>query len=153
MGDGVRTLIDIRSGAAQRGLSLIEVLVAVVIISLGLLGMAGLQASSLRGSQSAVYRAQAAQLAADMAERMRANLTVAKEYEIAIGDPVPSGTEVKNLDRAEWLARLATLPSGTGSIQIDDATQLVAISVQWDDSRAGGSTAAQYTLVTRVRNN
>lgn len=143
----------IRSGAAQRGLSLIEVLVAVVIISLGMLGMAGLQASSLRGSQSAVYRAQAAQFAADMAERMRGNLGAAKEYEIAIGDAVPAGTEVKNLDRADWLARLATLPGGTGAIQIDDATNLVSISVQWDDSRAGGSSTATYTLVTRVWSN
>jgi type IV pilus assembly protein PilV len=132
---------------------MIEVLVAIVIISLGLLGMAGLQASSLRGSQSSVYRAQAVQFAADMAERMRGNLGAARNYAIAIGDPVPSGTSVTDLDRADWLARLATLPGGTGSIAIDEPNNLVSISVQWDDSRAGGSSTATYTLVTRVWNN
>src|SRR5215510_11075504 len=68
----------------QRGLSMIEVLVAIVIISLGLLGMAGLQASGLRTSQSAFYRAQAAQFANDMAERMRANLGDARNYTLAM---------------------------------------------------------------------
>jgi type IV pilus assembly protein PilV len=139
--------------AAQRGLSMIEVLVAIVIISLGLLGMAGLQASSLRGSQGAVYRAQAVQYASDMAERMRGNLGDARNYQIAMGDPVPSGTSVTDRDRAEWLVRLATLPGGTGSIAIDEPNNLVSISVQWDDSRAGGSSTATYTLVTRVWNN
>ncbi len=139
--------------ATQRGLSMIEVLVAIVIISLGLLGMAGLQASSLRGSQGAVYRALAVQFAADMAERMRGNLGDARNYGIAMGDPVPSGTTVVDRDRADWLARLATLPGGTGSIAIDDPNNLVSISVQWDDSRAGGSSTATYTLVTRVWNN
>lgn len=139
--------------ARQRGLSMIEVLVAIVIISLGLLGMAGLQAASLRGSQSAVYRSQAAQFAADMAERMRGNLGDARNYAIAIGDPVPSGTTVTDLDRADWLARLATLPAGTGGIVVDTVNNVVSITVQWDDSRAGGNAQAQYMLVTRVWNN
>jgi len=113
----VRTTLPSR--ARVRGLSMIEVLVAIVIISLGLLGMAGLQASSLRGSQSAVYRAQAVQFAADMAERMRANLGASRSYTFALGGAAPSGTSVMDLDRADWLARLATLPGGLGSIAID----------------------------------
>jgi type IV pilus assembly protein PilV len=140
-------------GVRQRGLSLIEVLVAVVIISLGLLGMAGLQASSMRGSQSAVYRAQAVQFAADMAERMRANLGDSRNYALALGASAPTGANVLDLDRADWLARLATLPGGLGSIAIDAVNNIATITVQWDDSRAGGSTTATYTLVTRIWNN
>jgi type IV pilus assembly protein PilV len=139
--------------ARQRGLSMIEVLVAIVIISLGLLGMAGLQAASLRGSQGAVYRSQAMQFAADMAERMRGNLGDARNYAIAIGDAAPTGTTVIDRDRADWLARLATLPAGTGAIVVDTVNNVVSITVQWDDSRAGGNAQAQYTLVTRVWNN
>jgi type IV pilus assembly protein PilV len=139
--------------ARQRGLSMIEVLVAIVIISLGLLGMAGLQAAGLRGSQSAFYRAQAAQFASDMAERMRANLGQARDYAIALGDPPPTGTTVIDRDRADWLARLATLPGGLGSIAIDIPTNTVTITVQWDDSRAGGATDSTYTLVTRLWSN
>jgi type IV pilus assembly protein PilV len=138
---------------AQRGLSMIEVLVAIVIISLGLLGMAGLQASGLRTSQSAFYRAQAAQFTNDMAERMRANLGDARNYTLALGSTPPGGTTVRDRDRADWLARLASLPSGDGSIAIDLANNTVTITVQWDDSRAGGATNATYTLVTRLWNN
>jgi type IV pilus assembly protein PilV len=137
----------------QRGLSMIEVLVAIVIISLGLLGMAGLQASGLRTSQSAFYRAQAAQFANDMAERMRANLGDARNYTLAMSATAPTGTTVRDRDRADWLARLQTLPSGDGSIAVDVPNNTVTIAVQWDDSRGGGATTANYTLVTRLWNN
>jgi type IV pilus assembly protein PilV len=141
------------NGRRQRGLSLIEVLVAIVIISLGLLGMAGLQASGLRSSQSAFYRAQAAQFAVDMAERMRANLGDARNYTLAMSDAPPSGATVRDRDRADWLARLATLPAGDGSIAVDLGNNTVTIAVQWDDSRGGGAANANYTLVTRLWNN
>jgi type IV pilus assembly protein PilV len=137
----------------QGGLSMIEVLVAIVIISLGLLGMAGLQASGLRTSQSAFYRAQAAQFANDMAERMRANLGDARNYALALSASAPSGTTVRDRDRADWLARVATLPAGDGSIAVDLANNTVTIAVQWDDSRGGGATNANYTLMTRLWNN
>lgn len=58
----------------QAGFSLLEILVAIVVISLGLLGLAGLQAASLRNNQSAYYRGIAAQQTYDMADRIRANL-------------------------------------------------------------------------------
>jgi type IV pilus assembly protein PilV len=137
----------------QRGLSLLEVLVAIVILSIGLLGMAGLQAASLRASQGSHYRAQAAQYADDMAERMRANLGQARTYGHALGNAPPTGTSVRDRDLAEWLARVATLPGGAGSVAVDLANNLVTITVQWDDSRAGGPTNANYTVVTRLWNN
>jgi type IV pilus assembly protein PilV len=55
------------------GVSMIEVLVTLVILSIGLLGMAGLQLSSIRGTNSSNYRTQASLLANDIIERMRAN--------------------------------------------------------------------------------
>lgn len=137
----------------QRGLSLLEVLVAIVILSLGLLGMAGLQAASLRASQGSLYRAQAAQFADDMAERMRANLGEARTYGLALADPAPTGTSVRDRDLADWLAKLRNLPAGDGSIAIDLANNLVTITVQWDDTRAGGPANASYTVVTRLWNN
>ena len=63
-----------RSGrAAQRGLGIIEVLVALVVVSLGVLGVAGLQLTGMKHSAGSLYRAQALSLAEDMAERMRLN--------------------------------------------------------------------------------
>ncbi|NOS87695.1 MAG: type IV pilus modification protein PilV [Methylococcaceae bacterium] len=62
----------------ERGFTLIEVLVAMVVLSIGLLGLAGLQATSLKSNQSAYHRSQATQLAYEMADRMRANRVYAK---------------------------------------------------------------------------
>lgn len=59
----------------ERGFTLLEVLVAVLVLSFGLLGLAGLQAASIRANHSAYLRSQATQLAYDMADRMRANIS------------------------------------------------------------------------------
>jgi type IV pilus assembly protein PilV len=59
----------------QRGMSLIEVMVAVVILASGLLGLGALQSRSLAMNQSAHYRSVAADVAADLADRIRANRT------------------------------------------------------------------------------
>lgn len=61
----------------NRGFTLVEVLVAVVILSVGLLGLAGLQATSLRSNHSGYMRSQATILAYDLVDRMRANRQVA----------------------------------------------------------------------------
>ena len=61
----------------QPGFTLVEVLIAVLVLSLGLLGLAGLQASSLRHNNSAAARGQATFLAYDIIDRMRANRTAA----------------------------------------------------------------------------
>lgn len=149
----MQTVRNGKQRAVQHGLSMIEVLVAIVIISLGMLGMAGLQASGLRTSQSAFYRAQAAQFAIDMAEKMRGNLGDSRNYTLSLGASAPTGSTVRDRDRADWLARIATLPAGDGSIAVDTAANTVTIVVQWDDSRGGGATNANYTLVTRLWNN
>jgi type IV pilus assembly protein PilV len=58
----------------QSGFTMLEVLVSMLVIAVGLLGMAGLQIQSLRQGQSAYYRSVATQLAYDMSDRMRGNL-------------------------------------------------------------------------------
>lgn len=59
----------------QRGMSLVEVMVAVVILGSGILGLAALQGRSVAMTQSSHYRGVAADLAADLADRIRANRT------------------------------------------------------------------------------
>lgn len=123
--------------AWQRGVSLIEVLVAIVVLSIGLLGLAGLQASGMRVGQSSIHRSQAAQLAYDMADRIRANLAAVKDYEIALTAAPPTGTTVAKRDLQDWRQRLRALPAGTGAVTLGASD--VTIVVQWDDTRGAGT--------------
>ena len=131
----------------QRGFTLIEILVTVIILAIGLLGLAGLQLGGLRYSFSAYQRSQATIMANDIADRMRANRTVAEAggYDIDIGDDpdeqdcTGSGANCTTEDMAaadvyEWKQALEdTLPAGDGSIANNGGT--FTITIQWDDTR------------------
>jgi type IV pilus assembly protein PilV len=122
-------------GTRQRGVSLVEVLVAVVVLSIGLLGLAGLQASGMRVGQSSIHRGQAAQLAYDMVDRLRVNIPNAASYNIALADAPPTTDTIPARDLRDWRRRLLSLPGGTGSVAV--AGKEVTIVVQWDDTRGG----------------
>ena len=128
-------------GAA--GFSLIEVLVALLVLSIGLLGMAALQAVSLKSNHGAYQRTQATFLAYDMMDRMRANRTsaLAGDYNIAMATNSLSGSTLAVTDVNDWLTNYvsALLPSGDGSINCVTATSVCTIVVQWDTSRQGGT--------------
>ena len=64
----------------QGGISMIEVLISVAIASIGLLGLAGMQATGLQSNHTAYHRSQANVLAYDMADRIRANVDTAANY-------------------------------------------------------------------------
>lgn len=123
----------------QRGATLIEVLITLVLLSVGLLGMAGLQALSMQSNHSAYYRSQATFLAYDIGERMRANRSVALAGGYDVDFPESSNTNAETGDLAsqekgKWLNSLAdTLPGGTGKVA--RAGSLITIEVRWDDSR------------------
>lgn len=123
----------------ETGATLIEVLVAMVVLAIGLLGLAGLQATSVQSNHSAYYRSQATILASDLADRMRANRTEAltnaylTDFPTSSKENSVSGTAAKK-DIAEWLNQLArTLPDGTGKVEKDDT--LITISIRWNDTR------------------
>jgi type IV pilus assembly protein PilV len=130
----------------QQGFSLLEVLVTLVIISFGLLGIAGALVNGMKNNQSSTARTQATVLANDIIDRMRANRTTAETapfaYNIALGAAVPAGNTIVLNDLAQWRASLAAaMPSGTGSVTMANATQ-VTVVVQWNDARASGDGTA-----------
>jgi type IV pilus assembly protein PilV len=79
-----------RALTRARGLTLIECMVAVVVLAIGLLGMAGLILRGLRAGHDALLRTQAVNLVTDMAERIRANPAAAGAYDCASYTGVPS---------------------------------------------------------------
>jgi type IV pilus assembly protein PilV len=154
------------------GTSLIEVLVSLLILSGGLMGMAGVQAVSLRNNQSAYFRTQATTLTLDIIERMRANKTGVDNgaYDNAAGaataDCFTTGgctaAEMAGQDVLDWSAMVvAALPGGAGVVCLDstgdDGTpaapacdglgSVYAIKIWWDDDRDGVSNARYVTTM------
>lgn len=142
--------MPIRAATSQRGLTLIEVLIAVLVLSIGLLGLAGLQATSLQFNHSANLRSQATNLAYEMTDRMRANRDAALngQYNLAL-TATPSAGTVPGDDLTAWRDALSDrLPSGAGSVQVD-GNGIATVVVQWDDSR-GAETEMQFVLTTQL---
>jgi len=137
----------------QTGFTLLEVLIAVLVLSVGLLGLAGLQASSLRNNHSADLRSQATILGYGIADRMRANRTaaLAGSYDVAYAS-TPSGSSIAGSDVSGWKTLLSSaLPSGDG--RITRTGNIVTISVRW--TGAGGKasdrgTATTFSFSTRI---
>lgn len=130
----LKNIISIKNH--QSGFTLIEVLVAIIVLAIGLLGLAALQADSLRNNHSAYLRSQATILAYEIIDRMRASRerAINGEYDITLGDAAPTGSLISEIDLAEWKNSLANLlPSGNGSIQRTGRT--LTVLVQWNDQR------------------
>jgi type IV pilus assembly protein PilV len=72
--------MNLQRAFAQRGFSIVEAMVALLVLSVGMLGIAGLYVTTLRASGSALYRSHAINFAADMADRIRANPTAGAAY-------------------------------------------------------------------------
>lgn len=124
----------------QRGSSLIEVLITMIIVSLGLLGQAGVIALSAKASHSAYMRSQATLLSYDILERLRLNrsLAVANSFNINFAasgndpsDSVPSGTDIQNVELRDWKSNIENaLPNGDGKVSVDGGGN-VTIVIQW----------------------
>jgi len=140
----------------QTGTSMIEVLVAIVILSIGLLGLAGLQTAGLKSNQGASFRSTASMMAYSMLDSMRANRISAGEgsYSHSLPEDDPEAAEAEGEveipgDVTAWLDELKSrLPDGNGAIDID-ADNKVTITIQWDDSR-GAVTPQQFVMTTRL---
>ena len=123
----------------QAGFSLIEVLVTMLILAFGLIGVAGLLVSGVSNAAASEALTKANQLAADMADRIRANPAVAlsatSEYITTYADAPPVAPATTALrDKKEWMDALAAqLPQGKGRIYntVGGGARQVNIEVRW----------------------
>jgi type IV pilus assembly protein PilV len=124
--------------SSQRGMTLIEILVAIVVLSIGLVGLAGLQLKGLQVNQGSSLRSQAAILTEEVAELLRADRTSAMADAYAFG----GGAATPPAALAEWWSRVQQLPGGNATIgnKVNGAAGSVSIliTVQWVDTRAKG---------------
>ncbi len=146
-----------RPFAQSRGFSLIEVLVAMLILAIGLLGLAALQAQSLKFNHDALVRSEATLLAYELMDLMRANRVNANLYAApdpgGVCDPTllnADGVATATMDLQCWFDNVAALlPAGRGAIAVNAGDpNMLDISLQWSDRI--NTTAADCNAISRV---
>ncbi len=136
----------------QTGVTLIESMIALLVISIGLLGIAALQINSVQQNSSALWHSQAVLNAYDMADRIRSNESAINDY---IGIDTDTGynkdctstscstSDLITADATDWSKALSALPSGRGLIRATDGIDgQLDVVVMWDDEGTGATGTA-----------
>jgi type IV pilus assembly protein PilV len=147
------------SKRAQQGFGLVEALVSLIVISVGMIGIAALYGQGLRASGTALYRTMAVNFASDMADRIRVNRRGNASYGGGAADgncDAGGATDCTAAamaahDLFEWQAQVAAqLPNGAGVVQFTGTTPpTYTIRVSWQEVGAGLLT---HQLNVRVPN-
>ena len=132
---------------SQHGLTLVEAMIALLVISIGLLGIAALQLTAMNQNSSSLNHSQAVRYAYNMSDRIRANMVEFNNY-IGIDTDIGYGTDctlaacnsgdMLLADATDWERLVETLPGGRGII-FDDTDGLLVV-VMWDDDGTGATT-------------
>ena len=152
------------SPAATRrngGFTLVEAMVALIVLSVGLLGIAALYVETLRANRTSLHRTEAVNLATDIADRMRSNrdLPFSDPGFNGLGfydcgspcDPATGGNAISIADLTDWVTQVQTqLPGGTADVTFTAATATTpaayVVDIGWDEV---GQTA-QATFQLRI---
>ncbi|HKE93394.1 MAG TPA: type IV pilus modification protein PilV [Povalibacter sp.] len=147
------------SRSRSRGFTLVEVLVTVVVISVGLLGVVALQVITLRNNHQSYLRSQATVLADDIVDRIRSNRDNAPSYVVNFGGSL-AATSQAGADVTEWKTALKTQLPQSGTTTPTDAdgkitvTTLatgkyqVQVTIQWGER--GTTNPMQFVTTTEV---
>ncbi|AOE66082.1 type IV pilus modification protein PilV [Pseudomonas fluorescens] len=137
----------------QTGMTLIEVLVAVLILAVGLLGAAVVQLNALKYTDSARMTSQASFIAYDMLDRLRANSGADYSWGLAERAPsVTAGASVRDLDLHDFEANIVGFAGESGQGSVVMRGNEVIVSISWDDGRGANSGGARetFTLTSRI---
>ena len=159
---------------SQRGSSLIEVMVALFVLAIGLLGMLAMQSKAMQYNQSAYAYSQAAYLATDMAERIQSNAANAADYieaaaidpqggDLSNFDPYAAGTDCRDAacnaatltarDQLVWATNIKRyLPGGKGEIEgvTYAGNSFIRITVSFADDKYKEAQAGTYSLLVEI---
>lgn len=145
---------------SQHGFTLIEILIAIVVVSVGILGVAAMQTLGVRYTQNSYMLSIATQQAQDMAERIRSNpaemFNTASGYyntiTSAFGGTKPdcitttcTSVQRAQLDHAEWTAKNTALFGQSGTVARVGGSSF-QINISWNDIEAATTSAKTYTL-------
>ena len=130
----------------HQGFTLIEVLVSLLIMTLGIVGVLKMQTQSLKSNQRAHFRTQADLLSRDMVARMQANKVEARNGKY-VADAKPasapncqttecSAAQLVKWDLNQWYEQIERqLPAGSATVENFDGDNRYLISIRWDDYR------------------
>lgn len=141
----------------MRGMSMIEVLVSVLVLGVGLLGIAAMQSLALRGGQGSLESSQAVMASNSIIESMRANTGATYNLAKTCKPADVTGSTLMANDQRAWITALRGTIGDNDSTcgQITGCPDACVVTVFWDDSRAGkepgvGGTARQLDTSARI---
>ena len=147
---------------AVAGFSLIEVLIALLVLAFGLLGLAFLQTLNIRYTQSANHRTAAVNLSHQVLDMMRTNRVVARQYATLTFNSFPASANKDGCARAAtidykanmdlWRCEVSTgLPGGQGQVTFNG--DQVTVTLSWSDDlnpATRGSGRSVYTVTSQL---
>lgn len=136
---------------SQAGVGLLEVLISVLILAIGILGIAALQAITLKNAGSAASRTQASIQVYSMFDIIRGNRTNIAGFNTNTFRAGSGSGAAGSLEG--WLDSLQTTvaPDATGRVICAADTQICEVGVRWSDERAtGGSQTQQIVISSRI---
>jgi type IV pilus assembly protein PilV len=145
--------LSVRHGRKALGFTLLEVLVALLVLAFGFLAVAGVQLRALKTNFSSAQKSQATMLSYLILDAMRANRdqALAGAYNTPTTCTVPTGSTLVLADQSYWLQKAkAALGASTCAAIACDTAGNCTVTLQWDDSRAGGSSTENFVLTSRL---
>jgi type IV pilus assembly protein PilV len=160
-------MISSRISAHQRGFTLVDTLVTLIVLSVGLLAVARLQILTVQNTRGGQMRSQASLLAYDITDRMRANPAGAADgdYDLALQAATPktggcrgikadcNTTEMADFDLAAWRGLLGVyLPQASGSVATvnNGDTVQTTVTVRWIDTYRADQGEEQLVVATDI---